>query len=124
MNNDWIIWNGGKNPVPRKRVQIQRRSDTRYEAEKSVEREADKLFWGHLGLFWGHLGNVSDIIAYRVIPEPLWAEVRSGFYGIDNRILLDESRRLEDAIILRIPMKLTNGKREFDKSRQPEWGEL
>ena len=117
MNNDWIIWNGGKNPVPRKRVQIQRRSDTRYEAEKSVECEADKLFWRHLG-------NVGDIIAYRVIPEPLWAEVRSGFYGIDNRILLDESRAPEDAISLRIPMKLTNGKREFDKSRQPEWGEL
>lgn len=101
MNNDWIIWNGGECPVPGKRIVPQFRDQNRIEAEKNAEHEADELYWGHNG------ADAGDITAYRLIPEPLWVDMKGGVY-----------------VCLRIPMKLIDGKREFDKSRQPEWGEL
>ena len=64
-----------------------------------------------------------DIIAYRLIHEPLWAEV-TGYVQWGKYIVLGESGEPQDTHRLRIPMRLVDGKREFDKSRQPEWGEL
>ena len=112
MNNDWIIWNGGECPVPGKRVQVQFRYQSRIEAERYEGREADLLRWGHAG-------NGGDIIAYRIIPELLWAEVRGGFYGFNSRIVMSETHAPDDTICIRIPVKLIDGKRVIDDSRQP-----
>ena len=117
MNNDWIIWNGGDCPVaPDTIVQTQFRSETRYTAEKSFEYRA--------GIFgWSHFGCDNDIIAYRAVPEPLWAELTARASDT-GRVWADEMGPPGGTHRLRIPMKLIDGKREFDKSRQPEWGEL
>ena len=123
MNNDWIIWNGGECPVPGKRVQVQFRYQSRIEAERYEGREADLLRWGHAG-------NGGDIIAYRIIPEPLWAEryissdVSCGYSEYLGGIFLSPERMSNQTHRLRIPIKLVNGKCEIDDSRQPEWGEL
>jgi len=119
MNNDWIIWNGGDCPVaPDTIVQTQFRSETRYAAEKSFEYRA--------GIFgWSHSGCDNDIIAYRAVPDPLWTEI-TGFVDDDGECvfgqmeyLYDRPKYLEDTHRIRIPVKLIDGKRVIDDSRQP-----
>ena len=114
MNSDWIIWNGGECPVPGKRVQIQLRCQTRFEAELGLIRYTHQRQWE-----WAVDGNEDfDIIAYRLIPEPLWVEV-TGYVQLGKYIVLGESVDPQDTIRIRIPMKLIDGKRVIDDSRQP-----
>ena len=54
---EWIEWNGGKNPVPGKKVDIQWHGG-------EVARDQDSDSW-----VWKHCNNGYDIIAYRVIEE-------------------------------------------------------
>lgn len=111
MNNDWIIWNGGDCPVsPDTIVQVQFRDWTRDEGENCSTKKADKWSWN-----WS--SDHYDIIAYRVAPEPLWMEV-SGFiegswFAFATYFHSDDTHRL------RIPVKLIDGKRVIDDSRQP-----
>ncbi len=118
MNNDWIIWNGGECQVPGKRIVPQFRDQSRIEAEKNEEHEADEFYWGHSG-------SNGDIIAYRLIPEPLWAEryissdVSCGYSEYLGGIFLSPERMSNQTHRLRIPIKLVNGKRVIDDSRQP-----
>ena len=112
MNNDWIIWNGGDCPVsPDTIVQAQFRRRTRNESEDySPNMAAGKQTWG-----W--CGSDHDIIAYRIITEPLWAEwtVRVSDFG---RAWVDDLGP-RGTHLLRIPMKLIDGKRIIDDSRHP-----
>ena len=114
MNNDWIIWNGGECPVPGKRVQIQLRCQTRFEAELGLIRYTHQRQWE-----WAVDGNEDfDIIAYRLIPEPLWAKLTarvSDFGGV----WAGGMDMIGHTHLLRIPMKLIDGKRVIDDSRQP-----
>lgn len=78
MNNDWIIWNGGACQVsPDTIVQPQFRDQSRHDAEKNREVSARDTFWAHTG-------SDNDVIAYRVVSEPLWAEITgySDDYGV------------------------------------------
>ncbi len=87
MNNDWIIWNGGECPVsPDTIVQAQWADEDRFEAEESEERPANAVRWA-----WNSKNN---IIAYRIIPGPLWAEltVRVSDFG---KVWVDDLDELE-----------------------------
>jgi hypothetical protein len=52
---EWIVWAGGKNPVPDKWVEYQLRG---FDGAYSEASDA---------LHWGHSGRGDDIIAYRVV---------------------------------------------------------
>lgn len=111
MNNDWIIWNGGDCPVsPDTKVQVQFRSDTRVGAEARSGSKAKD--WD-----WRADGRTLDIIAYRVVTEPLWI----GLMGwIDNgRCVFGNGIHHVNTHCIRIPVKIINGKRVIDDSRQP-----
>jgi hypothetical protein len=119
MNNDWIIWNGGDCPVsPDTMVQVQFRCDTRVGAETRSENKAKT--WD-----WRADGRTLDIIAYRVVTDPLWVEI-TGSVDDDGECvfgqmeyLYDRPKYLEDTHRIRIPVKLIDGKRVIDDSRQP-----
>lgn len=77
MKNDWIIWNGGECPVPPgMKVQCQARCQSREDAESSQPYPPYYLYWG-----WDADSAFADIIAYRIVPEPvretvtLWTHV-------------------------------------------------
>lgn len=118
MNNDWIIWNGGDCPVsPDTIVLVQWADEDRLEAEECEERPANAVRWA-----WSSRNN---IIAYRVVTEPLWAEL-TGSVDDDGECvfgqmdyLYDRPKYLEDTHRIRIPVKLIDGKRVIDDSRQP-----
>ena len=119
MNNDWIIWNGGECPVsPDTKVQPQFRYQSRPYAEENRETPAGYLTWEHTHRHY-------DIIAYRVVTEPLWTEL-TGSVDDDGECvfgqmdyLYDRPKYLEDTHRIRIPVKLIDGKRVIDDSRQP-----
>ena len=112
MNNDWIIWNGGDCPVsPDTKMQPQFRYQSRIYAEENEETRAGSLMWKHIR-------SDFDIIAYRIIPEPLWAKLTarvSDFGGV----WAGGMDMIGHTHLLRIPMKLIDGKRVIDDSRQP-----
>lgn len=115
MNNDWIIWNGGACQVsPDTIVQPQFRDQSRHDAEKNREVSARDTFWAHTG-------SDNDVIAYRVVSEPLWAEITgySDDYGSTRFVGFTGVRHPNDTHRIRIPMKLIDGKRVIDDSRQP-----
>ena len=112
MNNDWIIWNGGDCPVPSDTmVQVQLRTDTRNSAEFRDWREAKS--WD-----WAVDGRNLDIIAYRITSEPMWVGI-TGFVGYEGYFAFGREKCIDDTHRLRIPVKLINGKRVIDDSRQP-----
>jgi len=116
MNNDWIIWNGGDCPVsPDTIVQVQWADEDRLEAEECEERPANAVRWA-----WNSRNN---IIAYRIISEMLWVEI-TGFVDRDGDCLFGRVKCLDDTHRLRIPMKLIDGKRVIDDSRQPAMEKL
>lgn len=112
MNNDWIIWNGGDCPVsPDTKVQMQYRDWTRDEAENCSTKNAGEWNWN-----WG--SDHYDIIAYRIIPEPLWEDITVFVIGRHGACFSDELIS-GDTHRIRIPVKLIDGKRVIDDSRQP-----
>jgi len=117
MNNDWIIWNGGDCPVsPDTIVQTQFRYQSRPYAEENRETHAGYLTWEHTHRDY-------DIIAYRIVPEPLWVEI-TGFVDRDGDCLFGPAKCLYDTHRIRIPVKLIDGKRVIDDSRQPAMEKL
>ena len=111
MNNDWIIWNGGDCPVsPDTKVQVQYRDGTRDEGENCSAKKAGEWDWN-----WG---SCYDIIAYRVVPEPRLAELTM-FVAKDGSFIVSEDTYHKDTHRLLIPVKLIDGKRVIDDSRQP-----
>ena len=111
MNNDWIIWNGGDCPVsPDTKVQPQFRYQSRPYAEENRETPAGYLTWEHTH-------RDCDIIAYRVVTEPLWAEL-TGWVDNDYCVFGSWIHHV-DTHRIRIPVKIIDGKRVIDDSRQP-----
>ena len=72
---------------------------------------------------WSWCGSDFDIIAYRIIPEPLWAKLTARVSDI-GREWADEMDPSGGTHRLRIPMKLIDGKRVIDDSRQPTMEKL
>lgn len=111
MNNDWIIWNGGDCPVsPDTKVQPQFLYQSRPYAEENRETPAGYLTWEHTH-------RDCDIIAYRVVTEPLWAELTGWF--ANNHCVFGSVIHHVDTHRIRIPVKIIDGKRVIDDSRQP-----
>lgn len=81
---DWEIYNHGTTPIPKGRVQVQHRGETRIAAEKWEPHEYEDVFWDHIG-------SESDIIAFRRVKEPvreeycLWQPKAAKIWLLDSR---------------------------------------
>jgi hypothetical protein len=65
----WEIWNGGECPCPSELVQVQFRSETRWESARGEVRPAKMRKWPHCG-------SSADIIAFRRVKNPKIVRLR------------------------------------------------